>query len=118
MNVSDPWAIKWIKESSTGQSWAENHGFKEPIFFAPTKACTADDPRPILSIASPDDGDLVDELTLDIYGQADATEHFFRYSLDYGRGDDPLEWDQIDQKKVPVDEPEKLYEWDVSETLG
>jgi penicillin-binding protein 1C len=115
LNISDPWAIKWIKENSAGRSWAEKHGFSEPIFFAPTKACSENDPRPILSIASPDDGDLIDENPLDIYGQADATDNFYIYRLEYGRGDDPVDWEEIHKKKVPVDEPEKLYEWDVSE---
>ena len=115
LNVSDPWAIKWIKTNSAGQSWASNKGFKEPIFFAPTKACSNSDPRPILSIAIPDDGDLIDESPLDIYGQANATDNFYRYILEYGRGSDPVDWDQIHRKKVPVDEPEKMVEWDVSE---
>ncbi len=115
LNVSDPWAIQWIKTNSAGQAWAVDKGFKEPIFFAPTKACSASDPRPILSLASPDDGDLIDNSPLDIYGQADATENFFRYVLEYGRGDDPVEWESIHRKKVPADEPEKLFEWDVSE---
>jgi hypothetical protein len=115
LNISDQWAIRWVKNDSAGQAWASNNGFKEPIFFAPTKACSENDPRPILSIASPDDGDLIDENPLDIYGQADATDHFFMYRLEYGRGDDPVEWEQIYRKKVPVDEPELLYEWNVSE---
>jgi len=115
LNISDPWAIRWIKSDSAGQSWASKNGFKTPIFFAPTKACTASDPRPILSIASPDDGDLIDENPIDIYGQADATDHFYLYRLEYGHGDDPVEWEQIYQKKVPVDEPERIYEWDVNE---
>jgi len=115
LNVSDPWAIRWIREDSAGQSWASSKGFKNPIFFAPTKACTNEDPRPILSIASPDSGDLIDDSPLDIYGQADATRNFFRYNLEYGRGDDPVDWETIHKKKVPVDEPERLYEWDVSD---
>jgi len=115
LNISDPWAIRWVKNDSSGQSWASNNGFKEPIFFAPTKACSDNDPRPILSIASPDNGDLIDKNPLDIYGQADATDNFFMYRLEYGRGDDPVEWELIHKKKVPVDEPERLYEWDVSD---
>jgi hypothetical protein len=115
LNVSDPWAIQWIKSDSAGRSWASSHGFKEPIFFAPTKACTEGDPRPILSIASPDSGDLIEDSPLDIYGRADATDNFFRYNLEYGRGDDPVDWETIYKKKVPVDEPERLVEWDVSD---
>ncbi|HBY09163.1 MAG TPA: hypothetical protein DEH22_15805, partial [Chloroflexi bacterium] len=115
LNVSDPWAIKWIKEDSAGQAWAKSNGFKEPIFFSPTKTCTSNDPRPILSIAEPDSGDRIEDNPIDIYGQADATDNFYIYRLEYGRGDDPVEWEEIYKKKVPVDEPEKLYEWDVSE---
>ncbi|MFN2232620.1 MAG: hypothetical protein ACK2U1_00225, partial [Anaerolineales bacterium] len=115
LNISDPWAIRWVKNDSAGQSWASNNGFKEPIFFAPTKACSENDPRPLLSIASPDNGDLIDENPLDIYGQADATDNFYMYRLEYGRGDDPVEWEQIYKKKVPIDEPELIYEWDVNE---
>jgi len=115
LNISDLWAIKWVKESSSGQAWADKMGFKSPIFFSPTKECTENDPRPLLSIASPDTGDIIDDSPLDVYGQADATDLFFMYRLEYGLGDDPVEWELIHKKKVPVDEPEKIYEWDVSE---
>jgi hypothetical protein len=115
LNVSDPWAIKWIKKDPAGQSWASKNGFKSPIFFAPTKACSEDQPRPILSIASPDDEDRIGKSPLDIYGQADATDNFYMYRLQYGRGENPVEWEQIYRKKVPVDEPELIYEWDVSD---
>jgi membrane peptidoglycan carboxypeptidase len=115
LNISDPWAIKWVKGNSTGQAWAENAGFRAPIFFTPTKECTADDPRPLLSIASPDSGDLIEDSPLDVYGQADATDHFYMYRLEYGRGEDPVDWELIRKKKVPIDEPERIDEWDVSE---
>ena len=115
LNVSDPWAVKWVKNNPAGQSWAKSVGFKAPVFFAPTKACSESDPRPLLEIALPKDGATITESPLEVYGQAGATRNFYRYRLEYGRGNDPENWELIHKKKIPIQEPEKIWDWDVSE---
>ncbi|MBC8505530.1 MAG: transglycosylase domain-containing protein, partial [Chloroflexi bacterium] len=56
LNISDPWAVKWIKETDQGRSWAKELGFDDPIFFTPQDACAETDSRPILEINAPNDG--------------------------------------------------------------
>ena len=113
LNIKDPWAKRWIRREDAGQAWAEEHGFDEPYFFVPERACTADDPRPLLQFASPRDGDTISETPLQIFARAGATANFKRYKLEYGQGDDPVDWDTLTEDGSPVNEPDKLYEWDL-----
>jgi penicillin-binding protein 1C len=115
LNVKEAWAIKWIKETDQGKAWAEGIGFKDPIFFAPTQTCTKDDSRPLLAFTSLHDGQVITESLLTIYGLAGATSDFYQYRLEFGFGDNPVEWELLDKSKVPVNEPDDLYQWDVSE---
>jgi membrane peptidoglycan carboxypeptidase len=115
LNVSDPWAVKWIKETDQGRSWAEDMGFSEPIFFTPQHECSASDSRPILEISSPDDGEVIKSPQVTIYGQVDATSDFDSFKLHWGRGEDPVDWERLVSRDDPVSEPDEIYEWDVSE---
>ncbi len=115
LNVEDPWAVKWIKETNQGRAWAEEMGFSEPIFFTPQEECTEDDSRPILGLVSPDDGELIESSPVEIYGQVDATSNFERYKLLWGRGTDPDDWDTICKDDDPVPEPEEICSWEVDE---
>jgi membrane peptidoglycan carboxypeptidase len=115
LNVDDPWAVKWIKETDQGKTWAKQMGFDAPIFFTPNKTCNNNDPRPLLSFASIIDGMVVTTSPQKIYGRAGATSGFYQYRLEYGFGDDPVDWELLDKSKIPVNEPEELYEWDISE---
>jgi len=115
LNVKDKWAIKWINETSQGKSWAKSIGFNEPIFFTPNRTCTQDDSRPILSFESLADGQVVETSPLTIYGRAGATSNFYQYRLEFGFGDNPSEWFLLDKSKIPVNEPDALYEWDIKE---
>lgn len=113
LNVNDPWAIQWIKDNPNGQLWAEQMGFSRPVFFVPSRICGSNDPRPILGISSPNDGSTIREIPLEIFGQASATGDFDYYQLDYGFGRDPIQWERLKKETLPVDQPGKLYEWDV-----
>ncbi len=115
LNVNDKWAVKWIKETDQGKSWAKQMGFEDPIFFTPEKACSKSDPRPILNFTSIQEGETVDQSPFTIYGQAGATAKFYQYRLEYGLGSDPVEWELLEDSKIPVNEPDALYEWDISE---
>lgn len=115
LNVSDPWAIKWIKKDSQGQKWAEEIGFSDPIFFTPSRECNSDDPHPKLAINSPNDGETIHVSPLEIFGQASATKGFEYYQLEYGLGDDPVKWERLVKEDSRVDEAGKMYDWDLKE---
>ena len=115
LNVNDKWAIKWINGTSQGKAWAKSIGFNEPFFFTPQRTCTQDDSRPILSFESLTDGQVVETSPLTIYGRAGATSNFYQYRLEFGFGDNPSEWFLLDKSKIPINEPDALYEWDIEE---
>ena len=115
LNVSDPWALKWIKETDQGRNWARDNGFSDPIFFTPQHACAETDSRPILEINAPSDGALITSSPLTIYGRADATSNFSEFWLQWGRGNDPVDWDLLREENDPVRQADEIYQWDVSE---
>ncbi len=115
LNVTDPFAIKWIKNDPDGKDWAKKMGFKKPILFAPSRACQADDPHPKLEFIHPKDGETITAPILDIYAIADATKNFKGYQLDYGIGGDPKDWETLSADNHPSDASEKMYSWDLSD---
>ena len=115
LNVADIWGVKWIKETDQGREWARGMGFDDPIFFTPQTACASSDSRPRLELTSPHNGDVIKENPLVIYGMADATSNFDYYRLEWGRGYDPVDWDTLRRQDTPVDRPDDLIAWDVSE---
>lgn len=116
INVQDPWAIKWLTETSVGRKWAEDRGFEEPLYFTPEEECTEDDPRPMLDILSPDEDDKLTENSVNIVIQADATANFDEYVLEfaYGTKPDPWDWEELKNGKNPVASPENVYTWDLT----
>jgi hypothetical protein len=113
INVTDPWAVRWIRRDPAGEAWADQYGFSRPIFFVPQRQCKAEDPRPLLQFAGPRDGDTITISPLDIFAQAGATGDFESYELAYGTGDDPVDWDTLEEDGSPANEPAKIYEWDL-----
>jgi penicillin-binding protein 1C len=115
LNVTDPWAVKWIKENSQGQSWASEHGFSNPVLFVPTRECKFDDPRPYLAFTSLGEGQTITTSPLDIYARVDASGDFKNYSLRYGIGEDPIEWKVLKEGSQPASQPSKIYTWDMED---
>ncbi len=115
LNVTDEWAIKWIKETSQGKAWAEQMGFKAPVFFTPTRVCKASDPRPVIDFLDPKNGEVITTSPIKVFGRAGATADFYQYRLEFGFGDDPADWKVLTKSKIPVNDPDELYEWDVGE---
>lgn len=115
LNVSDPWAIKWIKETDQGRTWAKDMGFNDPLFFTPQHACSQSDSRPLLVITSPSNGAVITSSPLKIYGQASATSNFDYFRLEWGRGEDPVDWDTLRAEDYPISEPDEIFEWDISD---
>ncbi len=115
LNVTEPSAKRWIRRDPAGEAWAESIGFKNPVPFAPTRACTRDDPHPVLSFAYPRDGDILREGIVDIYIQANADRNFDYIRLEYGLGENPVDWIVLDQKTTPFPNPDRIYTWDLAE---
>ncbi|MGW8249453.1 MAG: hypothetical protein ACWGO1_02335 [Anaerolineales bacterium] len=113
LNVSDQWAKKWIRQESAGRAWAESIGFQQPVTFAPPRECTADDPRPKLAFTSLEEDDRVTSSPLAIFGIADATQWFDYFQLEYGVGDEPLDWERLTRSNNPASQSERIYEWDM-----
>lgn len=115
LNVTDPWAIKWISEKDAGQSWAKKNGFEPPVIFVPSRACKADDPRPNLVFVGLEDRQNITTSPLDVYAVIEATSGFKSFTLDFGYGDNPSGWMRlIDEGGNPSASPQKLLSWDVS----
>jgi penicillin-binding protein 1C len=113
LNVKDPSAKRWLRSDSGGQRWAESMGFSDPIAFAPDRECRQDDPRPILRFLSPQENETIVSSPLDIYAVADATGWFDFVRLEFGFGDDPFEWQLLEERRAPLSEPGILYTWDL-----
>ncbi len=114
LNVTDPWAIKWLKDTDAGHSWVKDNGFGDNPVYIPTRECKAEDPHPILEISSPGQGQTINTNPLDILGKADATGDFKSWALDYGQGSDPVEWQSLTSSDQPVKDTGKLYSWDLA----
>ena len=116
LNVTDPWARKWINETAQGQNWVTNLGYSSPVTFVPTRACTADDPRPTLVFVGIDDRQMVNTNPLDLYAVVDASKNTFKdFYLEYGYGDNPEKWMRlVDTGGSASPQPQKLLTWDMS----
>jgi penicillin-binding protein 1C len=115
LNVTDTWAIGWIRNDSAGKAWAAEQGFQEPILFAPSRECRADDPRPYLAFTSPTEGQTISLNPLEIFARVDASADFRDYSLDFGLGSDPVEWTRLVESNQPSSQPGKIYAWDLKD---
>lgn len=116
MNVTDKWAIKWIRDSQQGEGWVEKIGFPSPVIFVPERECRADDPRPTLLFVGLNDGQTITDDVLDIYAVIDATSDFKEYYLEYGEGKEPRRWKTLVEPGGHTSaNPQKIYVWDLTE---
>jgi membrane carboxypeptidase/penicillin-binding protein PbpC len=118
LNVTDTFARKWLRRDPAGEAWADEMGFSKPITFTPDRECRSDDPRPRLAFGNPEDGDTISTSPLEIFAQADATENFDYWQLEYGLGEDPVEWEVLEKDESPAQQVEKLFTWDLVEIPG
>jgi hypothetical protein len=118
LNVHDIWAVKWITQTDAGRNWADDHGFDDPIFFAPTRACKADDSHPTLEFVSPNDGAHLNSHNVDLVIRADASGGTFEdYELEWAPGDNPRnrDWETLTRKDDAVPNAAAVYTLDMSE---
>jgi hypothetical protein len=120
INVTDPWAAAWLTQTDAGRSWAAENGFKDPLRFVPIRVCNAEDPRPIILISSPTEGQTITNPLIDIFGQINASADFQSFVLYYAVGANPSEydWKPLMERSVPISQVEKIYAWDLSETFS
>jgi len=114
LNVTDPWAIKWINEKDAGKDWAEKNGFSSPVIFIPSRACKGDDPRPTLVFVGLEDRQTITANLLDVYAVVNATANFESYYLEYGYGDNPSTWMRLAESSNASSSPQKLLSWDLA----
>ena len=114
LKVPDPWARKWLK-SEDGKKWLEEAGFPRQVFFAPERECQESDPRPTLEFSDLSEGQAITAKSLDIFGIVTASRDFKYWTLDYGLGDDPVEWTMlVDKNEIPLEKRGKLDTWDLT----
>jgi len=119
INVEDEWAQRWLKNDPKGRAWAEDMGFSTPLFFAPDRACRADDPLPIIELTGISEGQTINTSPLEIKGVITATDNFDYYQIEWGKGTDPLTWNVLVKKEQsPQDDGGTLYEWDLEELVA
>lgn len=101
INVTDPWAQKWLNENSEGKRWAKDHGFDHPLFFIPERECKQSDPHPILAFVNLKNGETITELPFDARVTAQG-DRFKDVTLEIGRGDDPDQWRSLRVSDRPL----------------
>ncbi|MDO9547186.1 MAG: transglycosylase domain-containing protein [Pelolinea sp.] len=115
INVTEKWAVEWLKDNSSGQAWAKENGFTLPLIFSPTRECTGSDPRPTIVFVGMTDGMNINSSPLDIYAVVSASKNFKQYTLQYGIGNNPNKWVTLAKGTEPFEQPKKLVTWDVYE---
>ncbi|MCX6053567.1 MAG: transglycosylase domain-containing protein [Chloroflexi bacterium] len=116
LNVTDPWAIKWLREESAGQNWAKGIGFEPPITFVPSRVCRAEDPRPTLVFVGVEENQTLSASPIDLYAVVNASSDFDHFYLEYGLSDKPTAWTRIvEAGGTASPAPQKLLSWDISD---
>ena len=117
LNVTDEFAKQWLRRDAQGQAWAEAAGFGDGLAFTPPRECKSSDPRPILEFTAPRAGETILTNPLEIHGIANATQWFDYWQLDYGVGNDPVEWKTIQQNKAAQTQSGELFTWSMEELI-
>jgi membrane peptidoglycan carboxypeptidase len=107
INIKDKTAISWL-ETNEGKAWAEANGFTQPITIVPERECRMDDPRPIIDLLSVTDGGTISEDGFKVTGVIDATGNFSRFSLDWGEGEKPENWQPLASGDAPIRTPAEI----------
>jgi hypothetical protein len=107
INIKDKTAVDWLG-TDEGKAWAAEQGFTQPITIAPERECRLDDPRPIIDLVSVTDGGTISEDGFKITGVIDATANFSRFSLDWGEGEKPEQWQPLASGNVPIKTPAEI----------
>jgi penicillin-binding protein 1C len=112
LNVSEPFARRWLRTEADGRNWAEAAGFKSPIFFTPDEECRLDVPRPTLEFVGLRDGDVIEEEELAIRIIAAGPEVSL-VRVEFGYGNDPQAWGTLFEDRREYRDAEDVYRWRV-----
>ena len=115
LNVTDKDAIRWL-DTDPGKAWASNYDFGDPFLIRPDRECRVDDPRPLIDLIGLQPGAVIRENPYKISGVVNATANFKDFSVQWGEGPDPKEWNVLtDWNSDPVESPQVIYEWDMKD---
>jgi membrane peptidoglycan carboxypeptidase len=116
LNVSDPFAQKWIIEDDNGKQWAAENGFNPPIYFKPERECRASDPLPRAGFINPQADFVLTGPNVDVSVFVDAPELEY-YSLSVGLGDAPDQWVLLSDRMTDIiKDARTIYTWNVGNT--
>jgi len=115
LNVTEKWAVKWLKENDAGKKWVEENGFTQPVVFTPERECNGDDPRPTIVFVGLENDSSVTASPLNIYAVVSVTANFESFKLQYGVGNNPSNWNTLLNTDTQYKEPTNLITWDVYE---
>ncbi|MEK6222092.1 MAG: hypothetical protein N2D54_07565, partial [Chloroflexota bacterium] len=117
LNVTDTFGRVWLTKTDQGRSWLSTHNVDMPVFFLPEDECTANSPRPILEFVNLEDGQTINETILPIIIRAAGGTKFSSFRLEYAEGVAPKDgdWQRLERRERPVENPEEVYRWDIGE---
>ena len=117
LNVTDPWAQKWIENTEAGRQWAEANklqGQDGAVFFTPSSECQADTVNPVINFTNMGNGSVITQKT-DIDGIIYSSDGIRSWSVEFGKGNEPEEWFVItNQQTFQAYASQKLAEWDIN----
>jgi membrane peptidoglycan carboxypeptidase len=113
INITDIVVKDWIRDTQQGRGWAEGVGFEDPFRFVPKRECDEEDPQPTILIAFPIAGSTITTSTVEILARVDAPNGIEEFTVDWGEGEDPADWKQIDKSKQTSGEPVKVGTWQI-----
>lgn len=102
-------AQSWLENSNAGRSWAEQRNISFPLRLPPTDYCNSETPRPRAEITAPTNGaEIINEIA--IQGSAQAP-NFTGYLLEYGLGQQPGGWAQVQDRRETAVDNNLLANW-------
>jgi penicillin-binding protein 1C len=110
----DPWAEKWL-QSGAGKDWLDAHSFPREVVFAPQRECNNNDPQPTVEFRGWEDGDIITAYVVDIKAVISAPDGIKRWTLAYGLGKEPDQWEQIAEGKGAVEDQTTLLNWNMQD---
>jgi hypothetical protein len=114
INITDPWAIKWLVEDPQGQAWWQELGFSSPLSIYPQRECTVNDSQPRLLFINPQEGNLDHSNPISVVVIADVPTNLKQFRLEYGLGINPTVWSVLFQSSSAIKQPEEIFKWDMS----
>jgi membrane peptidoglycan carboxypeptidase len=95
LNVDDPTAISWIRDTAQGRSWAERNGIDPDNINGelPSQECSEGYTSPTATLTGPANGQVL-ENRVTIYGSA-ASENFDRFEIQFAPLSNPENWQAL-----------------------